>query len=410
MNSTPASDHATRNLSGFILTRQQREQNGKLELIYWAATEQGPVRLVLREQECVCFVATKDFVKAQKLLSRKSGWRHAESILQDFEHQPVTVLYFASHRSLYGARDILTARGIIVYEADVRPVDRFLMERFITGGIEVSGSAADSMGYLDFCNPQLKSTDYRPRLNCVSLDIETQFKGASRLYSIGVYTEDQQLVFMVDEGGKNNGNETLRLFPDERTLLLAFLQWLAEYDPDVLIGWNVVNFDLRYLQETCDRLKLSLDLGRNHEPVSWRQARDNVNRYFALVPGRVVLDGIELMRTATYNFENFSLDHVAQQLLARGKLVDDVDQRGDEITRLYETDKQALADYNLEDCKLVWDIFVKEQLIEFAIERSQLTGLEMNRYGGSVAAFDFLYLPRLHRAGYVAPALGQNKV
>ncbi|MBT8146459.1 MAG: DNA polymerase II, partial [Gammaproteobacteria bacterium] len=29
---------------------------------------------------------------------------------------------------------------------------------------------------------------------------------------------------------------------------------------------------------------------------------------------------------------------------------------------------------------------------------------------GSVAAFDFLYLPRLHRAGYVAPALGQNKV
>ena len=31
----------------------------------------------------------------------------------------------------------------------------------------------------------------------------------------------------------------------------------------------------------------------------------------------------------------------------------------------------------------------------------------MDRYGGSVAAIDFLYLPRLHRKGYVAPALDQ---
>jgi len=116
-----------------------------------------------------------------------------------------------------------------------------------------------------------------------------------------------------------------------------------------------------------------------------------------------------LMRTATYNFENFSLDHVAREMLDRGKLVEDVDQRGEEITRLFQEDKRALADYNLEDCRLVWDIFAREQLLEFAIERSQLTGLELNRYGGSVAAFDYLYLPRLHRAGYVAPALGQNQ-
>jgi len=410
MNSAPVTDHSNTNLSGFILTRQQRVNNGKQELIYWVATDQGPARLVLSGQECVCFIAVKDFNKAKRLLARKRGWRHAESSLQDFQRQQVMVLYFSTQRLLYEARDILTAGGIIAYEADVRPVDRFLMERFITGGVEITGQAASQSGYLELTNPQLRPVDCRPRLSCVSLDIETQFKGALQLYSIGVYAVDQQAVFMVDDSGKNNDKGMLRLFPDEKTLLQAFLAWLADYDPDVLIGWNIVNFDLRYLQETCDRLQLSFDLGRNSEPVSWRQARDNANRYFAVVPGRVVLDGIELMRTATYNFENFSLDHVAQELLARGKLVDDVDQRGDEITRLFENDKQALADYNLEDCRLVWDIFGKEQLIEFAIERSQLTGLEMNRYGGSVAAFDYLYLPRLHRAGYVAPALGQNKV
>ena len=410
MNSVPDTEKLNKTLSGFILTRQQLDHYGKLELIYWAATDHGAVRLALHEQECVCFVTEKDFAKVNQLLSRKRGWRHAQSPLQDFQHQQIIVLYFDSPRGLYEARDILTARGVIVYEADVRSVDRYLMERFITGGITIAGPSLNQENFLSFSNPQLRPANYRPGLSCISLDIETQFKGDHKLYSIGVYADDQQLVFMLDEEGKTDSTEMLRLYHDEKALLVAFLEWLADYDPDVLIGWNVVNFDLRYLQKTCDRLQLPFELGRNHEPVSWRQARDNPNRHFALVPGRVVLDGIELMRTATYSFENFSLDHVAQELLARGKLVDDVDQRGEEITRLFETDKRALADYNLEDCKLVWDIFAKEQLIEFAIERSQLTGLEMNRYGGSVAAFDFLYLPRLHRAGYVAPALGQNKV
>jgi DNA polymerase-2 len=41
------------------------------------------------------------------------------------------------------------------------------------------------------------------------------------------------------------------------------------------------------------------------------------------------------------------------------------------------------------------------------MERSQLTGLLLDRIGGSVAAFEYLYLPRLHRRGYVAPNLGE---
>jgi DNA polymerase-2 len=95
-------------------------------------------------------------------------------------------------------------------------------------------------------------------------------------------------------------------------------------------------------------------------------------------------------------------------VLGRGKLIEDVEQRGAEISTLFTEDKEALARYNLEDCKLVWDIFLEEKLIEFAIEKSLLTGLALDRYGGSVAALDFLYLPRLHRRGFVAPALGSG--
>jgi DNA polymerase-2 len=197
----------------------------------------------------------------------------------------------------------------------------------------------------------------------------------------------------------------MEYLPDEVSLLKRFLKWFALLDPDVVIGWSVVQFDLWFLQKRCEALNVDFTLGRDNETVKWRKTSRGRDRNYALVPGRVVLDGIELLRTATYSFESFALDFVARELLGRGKLVDDVDARASEIQDMYATDKKSLALYNLEDCVLVYEIFELTHLIEFAIQRSCLTGLDMDRPGGSVAAFDFLYLPRLHREGYVAPVV-----
>jgi len=129
----------------------------------------------------------------------------------------------------------------------------------------------------------------------------------------------------------------------------------------------------------------------------------------ARIPGRVVLDGIELLRAGFWAFESFELDVVANQLLGRGKKIHNPHQRLEEIKRMYREDPVALAAYNLEDCRLVLDIFDKANLLAFARERAAATGLSMDRYGGSIAAVDHLYLPRLHRAGYVAPDVGDVK-
>ncbi len=67
----------------------------------------------------------------------------------------------------------------------------------------------------------------------------------------------------------------------------------------------------------------------------------------------------------------------------------------------------SLAEYNLEDAKLVYEIIEKLSLAQLAVRKSQLTGLALDRVGGSVAAFDFLYLPPLHRRGYVADTNSQ---
>jgi len=108
-------------------------------------------------------------------------------------------------------------------------------------------------------------------------------------------------------------------------------------------------------------------------------------------------------------FPSFSLENVAQTLLGRGKKVEQgVDDRVAEIVHNFHHNKLVLAAYNLEDCNLVLDIFKKTEIIDYLILRSKITGLEMDRAGGSVAAFTNLYLPRLHRGGYVAPNLPQS--
>jgi DNA polymerase-2 len=97
------------------------------------------------------------------------------------------------------------------------------------------------------------------------------------------------------------------------------------------------------------------------------------------------------------------LETVAQEMLAEGKTITSDRNKVEEIERLFKEDKKSLAEYNLKDALLVTSIFRKSGLIELSVSRSQLSGLLMDQLGMMTAAFDHFYLPKLHRAGYVAP-------
>ena len=390
---TSKAEPTMKDQSGFILTRNWRDTERGVELEYWLSTDAGPQCVRIPEQEVVFFLASTQVARASQLLAPDISHSIRELKLKDFTRKDVVGVYFSSQRTLRRARDRLQAAGLEPLEADLNPAARYLMERFIAG----------SLGFqVDGTRTRLWAHDWQPHLRMVSVDIETAMQGV-QLFSVGVYARDGdqvlRKVFMRGEGASADFVET---YPDEQSLLAAFCDWLADYDPDVLIGWNVVNFDLWFLQRLADKLGARLPLGRNRTGVHWRQVNDDSERRIVSIPGRVVLDGIELLRTATYRFESFSLETVSRELLGDGKLLHGSG-RGAEITELFQRDKDALAKYNLHDCELVWEVFEKTDLLNFAIARSQMTGLNMDRQGGSVAAFDFLYLPRLHRGGFVAP-------
>ena len=405
--------------TAFLLTKQAQDQRHGIVITLWLAGDQGPVKLRIENELAVFFVENEYAQAAESLLAKENiVLAKCQSLpLKTFNQQKVTGFYFKYMRELYQARDHLKQHLIKCYEDDFRPDERYLMERFITSAVTYVGNEVDKKAYLEVGQAKCKAGQVKhakQTLTRVSLDIECAMNG--ELYSIGLYRDGYsgasgQCVFIIGEqqlhGNSYDGINYIHWVSDELELLKALLSWLAEYDPDIIIGWNVINFDMQLLQKRCDYHGLTFAIGRDGSKPYWRKNK-NSEQLFLEIAGRVVLDGIDLLKTATYSFPSFSLDNVARALLGLNKKVADVDHRVQEITDNFHHNKPALAAYNLEDCRLVWLIFEKTQLLEFAMLRSQLTGLAIDRIGGSVAAFTNLYLPKLHREGYVAPNMGDG--
>ncbi len=398
LNSAPA--------LGFVLTQHWRDTPTGTEVEFWLATDSGPRQLRLAHQPAVAFIPAAQRVQVEALLHDERDIELRPLGLCDFQQRPVLGLYCRHYRQLLHLEKRLRSAGVDVYEADIRPPERYLMERFITAPVSFSGRPNASGLLLD---AQLKpAPEYRPTLRLASLDIETNAQG--ELYSIAIEGCGQRQVYMLGRAPEDAPQVDFALeYCSSRGQLLERLnQWLAQHDPDAIIGWNLVQFDLRVLHEHARRLAIPLRLGRDGAEMLWREHGSGNQHYFASAAGRLLIDGIEALRSATWSFTSFSLENVAQNLLGEGKSIDNPYQRMAEIDRMFVEDKPALASYNLRDCELVTRIFAKTELLTFLLERSTTTGLAVDRSGGSVAAFTHLYLPLMHRQGFVAPNLGER--
>jgi len=390
---------------GFILTRHWRDAPNGTEIEFWLATDDGPRKIRLTMQTSVAFAEARERSAIEALLDKSDGIELRELKLKTFEQEPVVGVYSSRYKQLTALERTLRDHGIKMYEADIRPPERYLMERFITAGVQVEGGRIDGMTIRD-C--KLKpAPDYRPKLKMVSLDIETS--AYEDLYSIALEGCGQRQVYMLGAPPAEAPagiDFALEYCATPRQLIERLNAWMARHDPDVLVGWNVVQFDLRVLQKNADKHKIALTLGREGKTIEWREHPGKQGYMFAPVVGRVVLDGIDALKAASWMFPSFSLENVSQAMLGEGKDIGDVYDKMAEIERRFQEDKPALAHYNLKDCELVTRIFDKANLLAFMIERATVTGLQADHLGGSIAAFGHHYLPRMHREGYVAPNVG----
>ncbi len=389
-------------MRGFILQPTYRIEAGRAVVHLFGRLESGEPFLVRDDRTVPCF-----YVRAAD--AGRAGALGAERVVP------------SEHRALDGAelarvelavppdapplRDRLLRAGIACYEADVRFATKFLIERGIRGSLSILDGAPrrrSGVGRV-FHNPELAPCDWTPELRVLSIDIETDPR-IRQLLSIALSGCGAEEVLLWCPNGEPAPSGAIP-FAEQRELLRAFCRRVRELGPDVLTGWNVVDFDFRTLERMAKHLGLRLELARGPGVLRLREARGTWSTTEAVVPGRLVLDGIQLLRGAFVKMERYGLDAVAREVLGEGKTIHGGD-RAEAILDAFRHHRERFVEYNLKDARLVLDILDKLHLIELSVERSRLTGLPPDRVSGAIAAFDFLYLSQLHRRKLVAPSVG----
>ncbi len=382
-----------------MITRRVVNRGGESFVELWLATDNGPVCLHTPAQQSVCFVAVDDVTDVRAIIRRHGlGIVIEDSDFRTLGLQPVSIVRAANDFQLQRLRRQLKDQDITAYEADIRLPDRFLMERFVYGELAYQGREGTGNRLVD---GRVRSARYTPSLSSLSLDIECDEQ--EKLFSVALASANWREVILIPPPHHphpvlTDATFSLTLVTSEAELLARLEQSIAAADPDLIVGWNVKQFDFAVLERRAQAAGTALKLGRNRLPVTLQTWSDG--QVIVDIPGRCVIDGIEALKTMTYHFESFALDTVASALLGEGKLIDSEDKLS-AIKHLYQTDPVALAQYNFQDTALVNRIAEKTRFIDFLILRARLTGLDLGRPGGSVAAFINVYLPHLHRRRYV---------
>ncbi len=143
-------------LQGFILTRRSRDLPIGTELEYWVATETGPRKILLTGHVSTAFARAADRQAVETHALRLPGIEIRALELKTFQQDPVVGVYAKQHRQLTKLARALAPQKIPLFEADVRPHERYLMERFITAGVVIEGGAKEGGTIFD-CPPRQNS-------------------------------------------------------------------------------------------------------------------------------------------------------------------------------------------------------------------------------------------------------------
>jgi DNA polymerase-2 len=389
---------------GFLLSPTYRIVAGRPEVRLFAVLESGEPALILDDRaRPYLFVRARDEAVALRLAEARAS----RTALTTFDGERVLRIEADTPEDLVRLRERLAEEGAEALEADVRFAYRFLIDRGIRAAFSVEGpfSRHPEIGRI-YRNPHLRPARFVPRLSVLSLDIETSLDG-EELYSIATAGAGGDRVFLIRAPGSAPLSPQpfpVEHFPDERALLTAFFAHLRRADPDILTGWSLPDFDLPAIQRFSRRARLRCALGRAEGDISIRRDPGFTREARAFVPGRVVLDGLALLRGAFVRLPDYRLETAARTLLGKGKLFGP-DGHGNRIEAAFRDAPDALAAYNLEDARLVLEILERLHLVELTVERSLSTGMQLDRVGAQIAAIDSLYLGELRMRGLVAPSV-----
>ena len=205
--------------------------------------------------------------------------------------------------------------------------------------------------------------------------------------------------------GENIKNCDLILCQDEYSLLNRFVDFWKQSNIDIITGWNVGNFDIKYL---VNRITNICGSDRAKELSPWnrinnRKTKDDYGKDTVLydIVGIPIIDFKDLYKKFTYTKqENYRLETIAQVELGCGKL----DHSEFETFKEFYTngwDKFVL--YNTIDCDRVDELEDKMKLIELCLTMSYLAKINYSDVFSQIKMWDSIIFNHLKSKNIVIP-------
>jgi DNA polymerase II len=388
-------------VKGFVVYPTYQIENGKAKIHLFGRLENGESFLTISSFRPYFFILKKDLDRASKI----HRLDHEDVSLVDYDGEPVVKLVTDIPKDVPTIREHFEDQGIKTFEADIRFAYRFMMDNGIKGSVNIEGeySPGEKVDRI-YVDPKISGCDYAPEnLKVLSYDIETDSK-AHNIFCISLYMEGYEEVLMVSK----ESVEGVSCFDNEKKMLEAFVSRVVEKDPDIITGWNVIGFDFDVIRNKMHHHKIPFKFGRNDRDSKLIVQTSFFRESKADICGRQVLDGIALLKNSFIKLDNYKLNTAAKFFLGDEKLLVG-DARHEEIQTLYKEDKKSLADYNLKDSVLAYDVIYKSDALQLTIQRSLLTGMPLDRVGASVASLDYVYLIEARSKGIVCPSAKYNE-
>jgi DNA polymerase elongation subunit (family B) len=266
-----------------------------------------------------------------------------------------------------------------------------------------------------------ENPDIKPRIWFFDIEVYNKYESSfpkpnefdKFINSIAIYDSysDKFLTLVVAPNGQDcgklvDGNRTIIKVKSEELLLKFFIGLLNKVEPDLIVGWNTILFDIPFLVE---RLKLKYpDLYKQLSPFGI-EPRKHFNMVFNSdeyeIPGYISLDYMLLYKKFGAKLGSYSLESVCQHELGKGKVKYDKS-----LDYIYEHDFTTFIKYNTEDVNLVKELEGKLTFIQLVDQLKSITFCKLYtfNFNNTLKVGDMLIMKYI-RTAYNPPMVMKTK-
>lgn len=394
--------------------------------VEYTKTEEGPIIHIFGRDKNLysCHIMIYDifpffYVLADTPIPKNSRIKSIEKGLMDLSNRPVKKITMFLPEDIGGNRqdkDGFRNRFQQTYEDDILFTIRAMVELGIKSGVRVndyiSRYGTDSIIPIDLklplrrCHLDIETSEresagmfpsYKNPVNHIF--VLTCFDTYDNVLESFMYLFDttadyiQQYKVPINNFTVKQYPDRIRLFPTEKEMLQAWIEYIDEKNPDIITGWNAKKFDMPYLIARAKKLSLNV----NRLSPLWSVYIDEYG--FAKIKGRIVFDtwsGYQKLLLAKE--ESTKLDFVSKKLFGIGKV------ERDRIDVEYSQRPAKLLLYNIQDTFLDYAIGENQKIFQFFYDVHCFTGCMYEDVLENSKIIDFYLLCKAKEAGLVLPS------